>query len=304
MNASRNDGGTSAEAPLPRDLSTSPTPPQHTASARGPGVRRASRVHARWSLRVGKSGTALSLAFHVSLIALLIANAPTSIADESPTPIAEPIQLRLAGTVATRPPPERSLVPDEPTPRRVVERVEFSAADFPPEEIPPQERVARRTPRPTPPPTAARTPISEADWEAAVRPTPPAPATPPAESDPVAPEITPAEPIPDAPAPPEGAEGADAATTTDAELLPEHRLEPDYPRSCIRLGHEGTVEFELSVAADGTVTAARVTTSSGCDALDRSAERTALRLRYSPATRDGIAIPSVTTWRVESRPEA
>ena len=83
---------------------------------------------------------------------------------------------------------------------------------------------------------------------------------------------------------------------TDPTLVTAAR--PTYPERCIEARHEGTVEFELEIAFDGTVSKVTLIQSSGCRDLDRSAHRTAHGLRYAPATRGGQPITGTVRWRV------
>jgi protein TonB len=70
---------------------------------------------------------------------------------------------------------------------------------------------------------------------------------------------------------------------------------PPYPLSSIRLGEEGTVRLQLSVAADGSVISATVEHSSGSYALDQAAvEWVRKHWRYRPRTVDGLAQATTT----------
>ena len=70
---------------------------------------------------------------------------------------------------------------------------------------------------------------------------------------------------------------------------------PPYPLSSVRLGEEGTVRLQLSVAADGSVISATVEHSSGSYALDQAAvEWVRKHWRYQPRTVDGLAQATTT----------
>jgi TonB family protein len=70
---------------------------------------------------------------------------------------------------------------------------------------------------------------------------------------------------------------------------------PPYPLSSVRLGEEGTVRLQLSVAADGSVFSATVEHSSGSYALDQAAvEWVRKHWRYQPRTVDGLAQATTT----------
>jgi protein TonB len=59
----------------------------------------------------------------------------------------------------------------------------------------------------------------------------------------------------------------------------------DYPSSSLRLGEQGSVRFELAVAADGRVSDCRVLVSSGSPELDAATcKRVIQRARFEPAT--------------------
>lgn len=59
----------------------------------------------------------------------------------------------------------------------------------------------------------------------------------------------------------------------------------DYPTSELRLEHEGTTKFRLSIGTDGKVTGCTVTTSSGWPRLDAAAcAKLTARGKFKPAT--------------------
>jgi protein TonB len=77
----------------------------------------------------------------------------------------------------------------------------------------------------------------------------------------------------------------------------------DYPLVSRRLGEEGRTRLVVGIAADGTVRDCRVTASSGHPRLDARACEVALRRwRFTPATADGVAVPSTAertiSWRL------
>jgi periplasmic protein TonB len=68
---------------------------------------------------------------------------------------------------------------------------------------------------------------------------------------------------------------------------------PDYPAFDRRLNHEGTVSLNIAVDANGEITGATVTQSSGYDGLDSAAIAwVKAHWRYTPATKNGVAVPS------------
>ncbi len=76
---------------------------------------------------------------------------------------------------------------------------------------------------------------------------------------------------------------------------PSHPLStnrpPSYPAAAERAGIEGTVWLLLVVGDDGSVTGVSVDRSAGSPLLDDEALSTARLWRFSPALKDGIAIP-------------
>jgi protein TonB len=77
------------------------------------------------------------------------------------------------------------------------------------------------------------------------------------------------------------------------EPRPVQPIRIEYPELARKLGHEGTVDVELTVSESGAVTQARVARSSGSQILDVSARSTLAATRFEPARRNGAAIPYV-----------
>lgn len=83
-----------------------------------------------------------------------------------------------------------------------------------------------------------------------------------------------------------------------ARLDPRYagRFQPPYPAASERQEEEGVVVVRVRVGTDGRVLAAELQTSSGHRRLDETAVEHAKRAwRFTPATRDGVAVES---WRV------
>ena len=152
----------------------------------------------------------------------------------------------------------------------------------PPE--PPKLTPPPKTPQPvlTPPPT----------------PQPPAPATPeppavlaaPTASvtAPVVPAAAPAPPSPAPPPPPAPAAPAKLELpSSKADYL--HNPPPDYPRMSKRLGEQGKVVLKVLIGTDGAPQKVELVTSSGFERLDKSALDAAMRWRYVPGKRGGVA---------------
>lgn len=75
---------------------------------------------------------------------------------------------------------------------------------------------------------------------------------------------------------------------------------PPYPPVARRLGEQGTVILAITVAADGSVSAAQIATSSGVPELDQAALNwVKAHWRYKPAMQGGVAVPSSTQAAVK-----
>lgn len=86
------------------------------------------------------------------------------------------------------------------------------------------------------------------------------------------------------------------ATPTPNQLpYARHAPRPPYPETARQQARQGKVRVRVLIAADGTVAALSLATSSGDASLDRAALETLPRWRFSPALRDGQA---VSAWVV------
>ena len=101
---------------------------------------------------------------------------------------------------------------------------------------------------------------------------------------------------------PAGATSA-APLRTAAAVDPRWPLtQAQYPSASVRLGEEGSVLLELTLAIDGRVREARVVQSSSHPRLDAAAIAEALRAwRLRPATLDGTPVESRHRIRVQFR---
>jgi len=122
---------------------------------------------------------------------------------------------------------------------------------------------------PTAAPTAPAVP--------AAAPAPPAPPPPPAPTPP------PAAPAPPPPSPPPKVE----LPSSKADYL--HNPPPDYPRMSKRLGEQGKVVVKVLIGEDGRAQKVELLTTSGFERLDKSAMEAAMRWRYVPGKRGGVA---------------
>jgi protein TonB len=75
--------------------------------------------------------------------------------------------------------------------------------------------------------------------------------------------------------------------TSKADYL--HNPPPDYPRISKRLGEQGRVVVKVLIGEDGRPQKAELFTSSGFERLDKSAMEAAMRWRYVPGKRGGVA---------------
>ncbi len=79
---------------------------------------------------------------------------------------------------------------------------------------------------------------------------------------------------------------------------PKHSPPPRYPRHCVRLGHEGVVQVQVWVSAEGTALGVGLARSSGFPALDAAALEAVRAWEFLPAHRAGRAVPSRTVVQV------
>ena len=75
--------------------------------------------------------------------------------------------------------------------------------------------------------------------------------------------------------------------SSDADYL--NNPKPAYPPMSRRLGEQGLVVVRALIGADGNAQKAEVQQSSGYERLDRAAVETALKWRYVPGKRAGVA---------------
>ena len=68
-----------------------------------------------------------------------------------------------------------------------------------------------------------------------------------------------------------------------------HNPPPDYPRMSKRLGEQGRVVVKVLIGEDGHAQKVELLTSSGFERLDKSAMEAAMRWRYVPGKRGGVA---------------
>jgi protein TonB len=164
-----------------------------------------------------------------------------------------------------------------PPPPPVVKPVEPAKPPPPAAKTPPPQQPVM-TPPPSPPPVA---PAAAAPEPAPVLAAPATPASPATVINTPAPAPAPA-PAP-VPAPPAKVE----LPNSKADYL--HNPPPDYPRMSVRLGEQGQVTLKVLIGADGVPQKVEVQTSSGFERLDKAALDAAMRWRYVPGKRGGVA---------------
>jgi len=166
----------------------------------------------------------------------------------------------------------------DPPPPPVIKPVEPPKPPPPAAKTPPPQQPVM-TPPPSPPPVV---PAAAAPEPAPVLAAPATPAAP-------AIVVNTTAPMP-APAPATPAAAAPAKVElphTKADYL--HNPPPDYPRMSVRLGEQGQVILKVLIGADGVPQKVEVQTSSGFERLDKAALDAAMRWRYVPGKRGGVA---------------
>lgn len=106
------------------------------------------------------------------------------------------------------------------------------------------------------------------------------------------------QPTPEPPAASEEAEDetGDGLETSEAAIVVG--LPPRYPKLARRMGWQGVVELEITVAPDGSVADLFVSSSSGYDVLDEAALEAVRRWTFEAGTRGGVAIASTLAHKV------
>lgn len=112
------------------------------------------------------------------------------------------------------------------------------------------------------------------------------------EEPPLATDLPPAEP-PSAPA---------APVVADASARPIRSPQPRYPERALRRGESGTVLLQVHVDESGRPHRVDVVQSSRSRTLDREATRAVERWQFSPAIRNGRAVPAKVLVPIEFHP--
>ncbi|VVE19858.1 energy transducer TonB [Pandoraea pneumonica] len=174
---------------------------------------------------------------------------------------------------------------NEPEKATIVPTV-FSATIIPPQvaPTPPQPTPPKPTPEPPKPKVAPPPPKPRVQPENAIT-QKAEPVAPPQQSEPVKDTAPPAPPAPPTPAPA-------AAPPGRVEGLKIECPDPPliYPSMSRRNAEEGTTTLRLVIGANGRVTSAEVTKSSGFPRLDKAAIESANKMRCTPAMQNGRAV--------------
>ena len=110
------------------------------------------------------------------------------------------------------------------------------------------------------------------------------------------PAASPAQPTPEAPWPPAGVYLSGDGVTAPRLIKSAH---PDYPGDAMRAKVQGRVKLEGVVLPDGIVGEVRVTRSLDRKyGLDDAAVRAFKETRFSPGTKDGVAVPVLVSFEI------
>jgi TonB family protein len=105
---------------------------------------------------------------------------------------------------------------------------------------------------------------------------------------------------PTAPPPARPAAGFDESTRApvDVQATLVSGPPPTYPSRSRRAGEEGSVKLRIRVEADGKVGDVWIVEGSGFERLDQAASQAVRAWTFKPATRDGVAMPSLVMHTV------
>lgn len=78
----------------------------------------------------------------------------------------------------------------------------------------------------------------------------------------------------------------------DAPPKPKRQIKPEYPIEARKRGEEGDVVFEITVAEDGTVKAAKIIESCGFRELEAAAMKAVMSAKFTPAKSGRKAVES------------
>lgn len=81
--------------------------------------------------------------------------------------------------------------------------------------------------------------------------------------------------------------GIGGTGSSDSDMVPIVKVDPQYPREAAMKGLEGFVQMLIDIQPDGSVTNVRVVDSNPRRVFDRSAVRAAGKYKYKPPVKDG-----------------
>ena len=213
---------------------------------------------------------------HVGVAGMFLIRWPEREAEIMPTVSSVPVSIISSAVV-------EAAAPDNPSEELVTEEAATAPVETPPEPVPPAPTPPAPTPRPTPTPTPRPTPPRPTP----PRPTPPRPTPPrppPAQPQPtldLAPRARPRRPAPTpGPRPATGQQGrGQAAQATGPQLTAIfNQVYPNWTLPCdIPGANQLRIEMDLTLSADGRITAGPTLRNARSDAVYRAAADGALR---------------------------
>lgn len=244
---------------------------------------------ALWALHIGLIRRVVEVVVPVMLVS---ATQPPPEVKPPPKPEPPPPEVK--------PPPKQEPPPPKPEPPPPEVKPPPKQEPPPPEAkppAPPPKPVSTPVPPPPAAPPQSAPPAPEVLAAPKAAPAAPAIVTTPAPAPPP-PVVAPAAPVPVAPPTPPAPAPAPAPVAAPAPAKVElpsskadylHNPPPDYPRMSVRLGEQGQVVVKVLIGADGVPQKVELHTSSGFARLDKSALDAAMRWRYVPGKRGGVA---------------
>lgn len=87
--------------------------------------------------------------------------------------------------------------------------------------------------------------------------------------------------------------GISIGATTDRDVIPLVRINPDYPQRALSRGIEGWVQVQFTITETGSVTDATVVASEPSGIFDDAAIKAILRWRYNPKMEEGVPVSRI-----------
>lgn len=87
--------------------------------------------------------------------------------------------------------------------------------------------------------------------------------------------------------------GISIGATTDRDVIPLVRINPDYPQRALSRGIEGWVQVQFTITETGSVSDAIVVASEPQGVFDDAAIKAILRWRYNPKMEEGTPVSRV-----------